>query len=182
MPFAVEIRAKSQLRNSKRLPAKMDRDLRLAWKVLARDLNRIQARSFQRQVTPWGRPWPKLSPVTLELRRRGGLFGRRRRSSGRRILHVTGNLEASSRWVPFKRKVQARVVGRARRYAGVHMFGNRRNRLPNNSRGNRAPIPARPYWPVVLRGGRAVLRMSLKDRRRMDQLVGKAAAGQLRIS
>lgn len=127
---------------------------------------------FETSTDPWGRPWKPHSDVTLQFYAQGGFQARTRdrrgrgarprrqvvtkryRMARRKLLHgPTAQLRALvPRWTPKTASVS--VGGQARAYGHVHQFGNPDNRLPNRAGGARAPIPARPFFPLRLRGSR----------------------------
>lgn len=123
-----------------------------AWREVAENLHSEVMESFRSQADPWGQPWRPHSPTTLGLRRRGGLFGAKRRrasfNTGAQILKDNGILMAAV--VPSSSPTGAsvEVTGPAARYGRVQQFGNPNNRLPNKASGVRAPIPARPFFPI----------------------------------
>lgn len=178
MAFVATVRAQADFEASRRLRKRIPESRKKLWRAVARDMNRIQAKAFRSQSEPRGRRWRALTDATIALRRRGGLFGKGRKTNSRRILEVTGKLRRSARWVGMATGVRGSITGRARRYGPVHLLGNPRNRLPNRSGGHPAPIPARRFWPIEVRGGRPVIGLSKIDRRRMTEAVGRAATGQ----
>jgi len=136
----------------KALIAKLRGGMPEAWREVAENLHAEVMESFRTQTDPWGTPWQPHSPTTLALRRRGGLFGAKRRrasfNTGAQLLKDSGVLMDTI--VPSSTPTGAavEVTGPAARYGRVQHFGNPRNRLPNKASGVRAPIPARPFLPL----------------------------------
>jgi phage gpG-like protein len=123
-----------------------------AWREVAENLHAEVMESFRAQSDPWGNPWRPHSATTLDLRRRGGLFGAKRRrasfNSGAQILKDSGVLMGATVASSTPTGASVEVTGPAARYGRVQHFGNPNNRLPNKASGVRAPIPARPFLPL----------------------------------
>lgn len=123
-----------------------------AWREVAENLHSEVMESFRKEADPWGAPWRSHSPTTLALRRRGGLFGKKRRAAsfnaGAQILKDSGILMGAIVPSSTDKGATVEVTGPALRYGRVQQFGNPNNRLPNRSTGVRAPIPARPFFPI----------------------------------
>lgn len=114
-------------------------NLRPALEELGETLVTHVGLSFREQRDPWGRPWQPLRPVTIS----------RRRGSSYHILKDTGRLANSVGWSVSGNSV---TVGTNVIYAATHQYGRADNRMYNTPRGARAPIPARPFFPI--RNGR----------------------------
>lgn len=173
--FAIRFDVKVRTQPIQRVRAKFEKGDRAAMLEIAQDMAEMARRCFVSERTPWGHPWRKHSATTLALYARGGLFPKHRPSRSRRtgrfvrrgtrgavggqriaplrplgVLRLTGKLMRSLTPGATATEATVRVNGdaRLRTIARVHQFGNPRNRLPNNSRGRRAPIPARPFLPL----------------------------------
>ena len=115
-------------------------DLRPAMEDLGRALVNITEDAFQAQTSPFGTPWPALSPVTQERRAAQGHAGA--------MLQVTGGLAGSIHYAADATGVS---VGAGKVYAAVHQFGQPKGASGRTSRGAPIPwgdIPPRPYLPV----------------------------------
>jgi phage virion morphogenesis protein len=98
--------------------------------------NNAQLR-FPAQAGPGGKPWSKLSPVTLARRKKGG--------KGAQALLDTGRLRASITHNVHSNTVE---VGTNVEYAAVQQFGATRGAFGRTKRGAPIPwgnIPARPF-------------------------------------
>lgn len=122
------------------------RDLTPAMEVAGDATVSVTDESFESQSSPSGDEWADHSPVTVDLRERKRGRGRRRASSSapsmRKLidtprLRQSLNAEASKSGFRF---------GSDAVYAAAQHFGNPENRMFG---GKRAPIPARPFFPVV---------------------------------
>lgn len=122
------------------------RDLTPAMEVAAAATVAVTDESFESQSSPSGNEWADHSPVTVELRERKR--GRRRRRAAdsapsmRKLIDTSRlrqsiNAESSKTGFRFGSDVV---------YAAAQHFGNPENRMFG---GKRAPIPARPFFPVV---------------------------------
>jgi phage gpG-like protein len=142
---------------------RLKRGIPVAMKAAAAAMHAEVMEAFSEQRSPFGAAWAAHSPVTLELRGRGGLLagtgGRRRRAgaaaarfvSGAKKLIDKGTLRnsISPQSTPLTASVTTNIP-----YAAVQHYGNAGNRLPNRSGGNTAPIPARPFMLARIEGGR----------------------------
>lgn len=127
-------------------------------KAIAQLLEAEVRQSFETETGPRGQTWPPLSKTTLALDQRGGIGGhgvalKGASLAGRKMLRGTGALMGGITPEHTKLHASVKVTGPARKYAGVHQFGNPDNKMPN---GARAPIPARPFLPVRRQGGKSV--------------------------
>jgi phage gpG-like protein len=139
------------------------RDLRPVMQIAAQDTVTLTDQSFEDQTSPSGDGWAEHSPTTVALRmkRRNQTGPRKRRPRGQR---------AQEQRLPDVRKLldtgrlRQSMTGTAGRtgfsfgsnviYAGAQQFGNPENRLFGKKR---APIPARPFMPIVAEGSRFAL-------------------------
>lgn len=124
-----------------------------AMKAIAELLEADTRQAFEAESSPKGRPWPALSQTTLKLRKRGGIEGGSPLAGNKMLRGRTGALMGGIVAEHSKTRAAVKATGPARKYAGVQQFGNPDNKMP---RGHAAPIPARPFLPVRLEGGRVV--------------------------
>lgn len=128
--------------------------------------------NFAAQGDPEGRPWPRLSAVTLGL---GLAKGKRLKKSGylakagrqylanKKILVDHGDLRGSVHYQAGRSRVAIGTGGHIP-YAGIHQFGGLAGR------GRKVGIPARPYLAVNESGG---MRLAERDRQRIIEIVEK---------
>lgn len=81
--------------------------------------------------------------------RRAATHGHWSTFGSKKLLVVSGFLRQSLRR---SGTAAGASIGTSAVYGGVHQFGNPRNRLPNRPGGSRAPIPARPFLPMLANG------------------------------
>ncbi len=171
-------------------------------KAVAAQLEAHVADNFRGQHAPDGSPWAPHSPYTLALRAMGGfatlrrgptlarLTGAARRFdragnkarnriiektvAGAKLLVDKGTLRNSFVSQASGKSASLTVGGPASKYAHVHQMGNPKNRLPNRARGARAPIPARPFMPLGVQGGRLVPMLPPKLREAIKQTIRDA--------
>lgn len=146
-----------------------------AMKAISEMLRTHVSNNFRGQHDPWGNAWAPLSGVTVyrriatkntasgpqQVRRRvfnarGGLTRRAERMltpGGMKILIVSGNLANSIFGRAEHYGAFVLVAGSAKRYGWVQQFGNPTNRMFGRGR---APIPARPFLPATMKGGKPV--------------------------
>jgi phage virion morphogenesis protein len=126
--------------------------------------------NFSAESDPEGRPWPKLSAVTLGL---GLAKGQRLKKSGyvakagrqylanKKMLVEHGDLRGSVHYQAERNQVTIGTGGHIP-YGGVHQLGGLAGR------GRKTKIPARPYLAVNEGSG---MRLAEKDRRRIIEIV-----------
>lgn len=124
-----------------------------ALKAIAQLLEAEVRQAFDSESSPKGRPWPALSETTLKLRKRGGIEGGSPLAGNKMLRGRSGMLMGGITAEHTKTRAAVKATGPASKYAGVHQFGNPDNKMPG---GYAAPIPARPFLPVRLQGGRVV--------------------------
>ncbi|UZX15034.1 phage virion morphogenesis protein [Thermus sp. PS18] len=113
-------------------------------RAVAEGIHARTQRRFEESRGPDGRPWPPLSPATLEkevrprdrLKRGGISAAAQRRVALRKPLVRTGRLKASIGW---KVSGNAIAVGTNLVYAAIHQFGGKAGR------GRKVRVPARPF-------------------------------------
>lgn len=105
-------------------------DLTPVMRVISEDLKTFIDSRFESSQSPSGAPWQPLKPATIARRRQGSS----------KPLVDTGRLRNSISARPQKQSLEfgTNVV-----YAGTHQFGH-------------GPVPARPFLPVSIAGGKAV--------------------------
>lgn len=159
------------------------RDMTPANKAAAAMMRTFVDDRFKRETAPDGQRWPDHSPVTLQMRLTRTKGGRSALATVKRQdERDAARGKQSKRATKARQKVQSTVLGakllqdRGRlrnsafargkkkwfefgakaKYAAAQHFGNPKNRLPNTSGGNPAPIPARQIFPVEGGGNRFV--------------------------
>lgn len=170
----VTVRGLTEKEEKLRAMAARLRDLSPVMRVIGERFVAETLDSFRQQASPDGTPWPALSGVTVYRRlTRGGKAafkkrgGRQRRSEGAltkragrmlspggiAMLRDKGALAGgiSSKPMPKSLRLSADRV-----YAATQQFGRPENKMFNNAKGHPAPIPARPFMPVVSVGGKVV--------------------------
>ena len=143
------------------------RNMRPAMEAVAEVLIELVSTSFVKEESPWGTPWKGHSVTTQILGAKGGLFGRGRGGGSEALLVDTGAHKNSFYGSATASRAEVRSGGRAAKYGHVHQFGNPQNRLPNvapgvfaarkgrKARANfppLAPIPPRPFMPLLPNG------------------------------
>lgn len=111
---------------------------------------------FRDGVSPEGKPWANLSPVTIKRRRKKG-------KGGVQILVDTGVLRGS---IAKRVANNELLVGTDKRYGGTQQLGTRQGQYGRMARGNPIPwgdIPARPY-----------LGLSKEDIEEIKEIIGRA--------
>jgi len=129
--------------------------------------------NFADESDPEGRPWPRLSAVTLGM---GLAKGKRLKKSGhlakagrqyltnKKMLVESGDLRRTVHYQADRNQVIIGAGGEIK-YAGVHQFGTL-----IAGRGRKTRIPARPYLAVNEGAG---MRLAEKDRQRIIEIVEK---------
>lgn len=100
------------------------------------------ALGFHQETDPWGAPWEPLSEVTVQRRRDGG-------RSGASILRDTGVMFGS---LASSATDSALEISMSGPQVFAQQFGNWSNHFFNTPKGARAPIPARPFMPILSSG------------------------------
>lgn len=173
----------------KKLVAKLKGGLPDEMREVAEVLHSATMDSFREERSPDGTPWPKLKQSTLERRvksKKGTkklTRAKKRGSSAGRAVALVGHL-ASAKMLQDKgtlrrgitpgstpRTASVRVTGPAQKYARKQQFGDPDNRFMNTPSGAPAPVPARGFMPLVLRGGKAVMALPDKTRRRVREIL-----------
>lgn len=126
MDFRFDNEAFAELRERVEGIRKRAEDLRPVLKTAAKELHRINQKSFAEQRSPLGHQWPAVKPATLK---------RRNRNKSKGALVDTGALKRGVFAQAEKKTVVFGVTGTAKRYAGTHVFG-------------RAPVPQRSPLPI----------------------------------
>lgn len=106
-------------------------------RAVADELEQLARQSFHNEASPWGAPWPALSPLTLRARRRAG-------NANHRKLFDTGAMFGSLRSAHDRDSATVSVgEGMNDPRAVVHQFG-----ANGVGRGRNGVIPARPFLPA----------------------------------
>jgi phage virion morphogenesis protein len=128
--------------------------------------------NFAAECDPEGRPWPRLSAVTLGM---GLAKGKRLKKSGylakagrqyltnKKMLVEHGDLRGSVHYQAERNQVSIGTGGHIP-YGGIHQFGGLAGR------GRKTRLPARPYLAVNAGTG---MRLAEKDRARIIEIVEK---------
>lgn len=159
------------------------RDLSPVMRVIGERFVAETLQSFREQASPDGTPWPALSGVTVyrritrgQERLSGGQFGPRQQTQRRsRAFRRSGALTrraermlspggiqmlrdkgALAQGISSKAMPKSVRLSADRVYAATQQFGRAENKMFNNAKGHPAPIPARPFMPVVSVGGKVV--------------------------
>jgi phage virion morphogenesis protein len=147
----------------KRLVAKVG-NMHPAMKLIGQEYEKRVRRNFDTESDPEGKPWPKLSPVTMMLdvnrkkgfNKKGGLnsFGRQRIQT-RKILNASGDLMEN---IHHQASPTSAVigVGGSIKYGAIHQFGGQAGR------NRKVTIPARPY--LALKKGTNQMELAQRDK------------------
>ncbi|NMC73194.1 MAG: phage virion morphogenesis protein [Geobacteraceae bacterium] len=155
-----------------RLAAKVS-DMSPAMHEIGQYYERRVLENFAAESDPEGRPWPKLSAVTLGLGlgkpgrlKKSGYLARKGRQylTNKKMLVESGGLRRTVHYQADRNQVSIGAGGEIR-YAGVHQFGSL-----GAGRGRKTRIPARPYLAMNEGAG---MRLAEKDRRRIIEIVEK---------
>lgn len=175
------VRSDSQI---KRIVDRLKGGMPAAMQAVAQALHANAMDAFRSETSPYGEKWAPLKESTLMLRAKGfHLAGPRiSKTKKKRTLRQVARIVNNAKTLVDKGTLRKTIVpqstphratltvgGPAAQYAHVHQLGNPDNRIPNRQGGNPAPIPARPYLPVRLVGGRIVVVLPAKLR---DEVVG----------
>jgi phage virion morphogenesis protein len=153
-----------------RLAAKVG-DMSPAMHEIGQYYERRVLENFSAESDPEGRPWPRLSAVTLGM---GLAKGKRLKKSGhlakagrqyltnKKMLVESGDLRRTVHYQAERNQVIIGAGGEIK-YAGVHQFGSL-----TAGRGRKTRIPARPYLAMNEGTG---MRLAEKDRLRIIEIV-----------
>jgi len=157
-----------------RLAAKVS-DMSPAMHEIGQYYERRVLENFSAESDPEGRPWPKLSAVTLGLGlgkpkrlKKSGYLSKKGKQylTNKKMLVERGDLRRTIHYQAGRDQVVIGAGGEIK-YAAIHQFGGLAGR------GRKTRIPARPYLAVNEGSG---MRLAEKDRQRIIEIVEKHIA------
>lgn len=197
----VDFRAKKATKRVRQIQQRLNKGIPTAMKATSLAIQGEVLESFRTKRSPWGRPWKPLSDTTISLAARGA-FGPKRSRSKRDQLEDTGLMKGGIVPASTAHSASVKATGPHARAAWVQQLGNRKNRLPN-TRGpigvksktgktwtlkpRKAPIPARPFMPLIKRGGKVVPKLPKQLRQEIVATIkqalfqGKRGSGRIQL-